>query len=134
MREDAQVIRDLELLPELGGQNWSAVFLQKFEGTVTIWPKSRCTLTPFFSSPALPNSRACTDERLCWWYSLRLVPPSYRSRQEGAGEDDSGWAACHLAKGTLCFTRSESPHHPLPLPSPCSRLINLFLRRADQDD
>ncbi|BGP17955.1 hypothetical protein JCM10213v2_006003 [Rhodosporidiobolus nylandii] len=36
-----RVIRDLELLPELGGQNWSAVFLQKFEGTVTIWPKSR---------------------------------------------------------------------------------------------
>lgn len=35
------MIRDLELLPELGGQNWSAVFLQKFEGTVTIWPKSR---------------------------------------------------------------------------------------------
>lgn len=38
-----QVIRDLELLPEFGGQNWSAVFLQKFEGSVTIWPKSRCT-------------------------------------------------------------------------------------------
>lgn len=37
----SQVIRDLELLPELGGQNWSAVFLQKFEGTVTIFPKSR---------------------------------------------------------------------------------------------
>ncbi|GAA5981920.1 hypothetical protein JCM11641_001942 [Rhodosporidiobolus odoratus] len=36
-----RIIRDLELLPELGGQNWSAVFLQKFEGTVTIWPRSR---------------------------------------------------------------------------------------------
>ncbi|GAA5822287.1 hypothetical protein JCM11251_006289 [Rhodosporidiobolus azoricus] len=36
-----RIIRDLELLPEFGGQNWSAVFLQKFEGTVTIWPKSR---------------------------------------------------------------------------------------------
>ncbi|GJN92695.1 hypothetical protein Rhopal_005730-T1 [Rhodotorula paludigena] len=36
-----RVIRDLELLPEFGGQNWSGVFLQKFEGTVTIWPKSR---------------------------------------------------------------------------------------------
>ncbi|KWU42516.1 patatin-domain-containing protein [Rhodotorula sp. JG-1b] len=36
-----RVIRDLELLPEFGGQNWSAVFLQKFEGSVTIWPKSR---------------------------------------------------------------------------------------------
>lgn len=41
-----QVIRDLELLPEFGGQNWSAVFLQKFEGTVTIWPKSRSTCDP----------------------------------------------------------------------------------------
>ncbi|BGO93196.1 hypothetical protein NBRC10512_007551 [Rhodotorula toruloides] len=36
-----RVIRDLELLPELGNQNWSNVFLQKFEGSVTIWPKSR---------------------------------------------------------------------------------------------
>ncbi|BGP49849.1 hypothetical protein JCM10450v2_005754 [Rhodotorula kratochvilovae] len=36
-----RVIRDLELLPEFGGQNWSGVFLQKFEGSVTIWPKSR---------------------------------------------------------------------------------------------
>ncbi|GAA5856076.1 hypothetical protein JCM8547_002968 [Rhodosporidiobolus lusitaniae] len=36
-----RIIRDLELLPEMGGQNWSAVFLQKFEGTVTIFPKTR---------------------------------------------------------------------------------------------
>ncbi|GAA5927972.1 hypothetical protein JCM3775_002778 [Rhodotorula graminis] len=36
-----RVIRDLELMPELAGQNWSGVFLQKFEGSVTIWPKSR---------------------------------------------------------------------------------------------
>ncbi|GAA6031322.1 hypothetical protein JCM8097_005602 [Rhodosporidiobolus ruineniae] len=36
-----RVIRDLELLPEFGGQNWSSVFLQKFEGTVTIFPKTR---------------------------------------------------------------------------------------------
>jgi hypothetical protein len=37
-----QVIRDLELLPaEFGGQTFTAVFLQKFEGTVTIWPHTR---------------------------------------------------------------------------------------------
>jgi hypothetical protein len=37
-----QVIRDLELLPaELGGQTFTAVFLQRFEGTVTIWPHTR---------------------------------------------------------------------------------------------
>lgn len=36
-----RMIRDLELMPEFYGQNWSAVFLQRFEGTVTIFPKSR---------------------------------------------------------------------------------------------
>lgn len=30
-----QVIRDLELLPQLLGQDWSSVFLQRFDGTVT---------------------------------------------------------------------------------------------------
>ena len=41
LTKNFRVIRDLELMPELGGQNWSGVFLQKFEGSVTIWPKSR---------------------------------------------------------------------------------------------
>ena len=31
--QNFRVIRDLELMPEFAGQNWSAVFLQKFEGT-----------------------------------------------------------------------------------------------------
>lgn len=30
-----QLIRDLELLPQLLGQDWSSVFLQRFDGTVT---------------------------------------------------------------------------------------------------
>lgn len=41
LTKNFRVIRDLELMPEFAGQNWSALFLQKFEGTVTIWPKSR---------------------------------------------------------------------------------------------
>lgn len=41
LTKNFRVIRDLELMPELLGQNWSGVFLQKFEGSVTIWPKSR---------------------------------------------------------------------------------------------
>ncbi|KAH9808737.1 acyl transferase/acyl hydrolase/lysophospholipase, partial [Melampsora americana] len=40
LTKNFRVIRDLELLPESGGQSWSAVFLQKFEGSITIWPKS----------------------------------------------------------------------------------------------
>ncbi|EEB07799.1 triacylglycerol lipase [Schizosaccharomyces japonicus yFS275] len=34
------VVRSLELLPRPFGQDWSNVFLQRFEGTVTIWPKT----------------------------------------------------------------------------------------------
>lgn len=30
-----QVIRDLDLLPELLGSDWSSVFLQRFDGAVT---------------------------------------------------------------------------------------------------
>ncbi|WBW71099.1 triacylglycerol lipase ptl2 [Schizosaccharomyces osmophilus] len=35
------VIRSLELLPRPLGQDWSNVFLQKFDGTITIWPKTK---------------------------------------------------------------------------------------------
>lgn len=36
-----KIIRDLDLLPSLLGQDWSTVFLQQFGGAVTIWPKTR---------------------------------------------------------------------------------------------
>ncbi|KAJ5911802.1 Patatin-like phospholipase domain-containing protein [Penicillium subrubescens] len=35
-----RVLRHLELLPRPLGQDWSEIWLQKFSGTVTIWPKS----------------------------------------------------------------------------------------------
>ncbi|MBW0491658.1 hypothetical protein O181_031373 [Austropuccinia psidii MF-1] len=41
LTKNLRVIRDLELLPESGGQTWTAVFLQRFEGSVTIFPESR---------------------------------------------------------------------------------------------
>lgn len=36
-----KIIRDLDLLPSILGQDWSSVFLQRFSGAVTIWPKTR---------------------------------------------------------------------------------------------
>lgn len=36
-----KIIRDLDLLPAILGQDWSSVFLQQFGGAVTIWPKTR---------------------------------------------------------------------------------------------
>lgn len=35
-----KVLRHLELLPRYANQDWSEVWLQRFSGTVTIWPKS----------------------------------------------------------------------------------------------
>ncbi|PWY82838.1 patatin-like serine hydrolase [Aspergillus heteromorphus CBS 117.55] len=35
-----RVLRHLELLPRPMGQDWSEIWLQKFSGTVTIWPKT----------------------------------------------------------------------------------------------
>ncbi|EJU06193.1 patatin-domain-containing protein [Dacryopinax primogenitus] len=41
LTKNFKVIRDLELMPQLLGQDWSSVFLQRFDGSVTIWPKTR---------------------------------------------------------------------------------------------
>jgi predicted acylesterase/phospholipase RssA len=35
-----KVLRHLELLPRPMSQDWSSVFLQKFDGTITLWPKT----------------------------------------------------------------------------------------------
>ncbi|ANB14136.1 Tgl5p [Sugiyamaella lignohabitans] len=36
-----QLLRNLNLLPKLNNQDWSNIWLQKFAGTVTVWPKIR---------------------------------------------------------------------------------------------
>ena len=35
-----KVLRHLELLPRPLGQDWSKIWLQRFSGTITIWPKT----------------------------------------------------------------------------------------------
>ncbi|KAJ7180137.1 patatin-domain-containing protein [Mycena crocata] len=41
LTKNFKLIRDLELLPQLLGQDWSSVFLQRFDSNVTIWPRTR---------------------------------------------------------------------------------------------
>ncbi|KAI9741044.1 MAG: hypothetical protein M1834_002755 [Cirrosporium novae-zelandiae] len=38
-----KVLRHLELLPRPAGQDWSEVWLQRFEGTITVWPRGKLT-------------------------------------------------------------------------------------------
>jgi hypothetical protein len=53
-------LRDLDLLPTVLGQDWSFVFLQRFEGSVTVTPKVH--VPDFFrliSDPDEKNMKRC---------------------------------------------------------------------------
>ncbi|KAK4047625.1 hypothetical protein OIV83_005283 [Microbotryomycetes sp. JL201] len=91
LTKNFRVIRDLELMPEFAGQNWSSVWLQKFEGSVTIWPKSRIK----------DWSRILTDpdreelERMIWvgqrvtWPKLKMIENRFKiERQVDLGREE----------------------------------------------
>ncbi|KAI9670959.1 MAG: hypothetical protein M1831_005044 [Alyxoria varia] len=53
-----QVLRHLELLPRPMGQDWSQIYLQRFSGTVTIWPKSKLSDFVYILSDPTPERLA----------------------------------------------------------------------------
>src|SRR5271154_1570121 len=64
-----KILRHLELLPRPLGQDWSEIWLQRFSGTITIWPKS--VLSDFYNilsdpSPARLARMLRAGERSCW--------------------------------------------------------------------
>ncbi|KAK5437719.1 hypothetical protein LTR34_001265 [Exophiala xenobiotica] len=64
-----KILRHLELLPRPLGQDWSEIWLQRFSGTVTIWPKS--TASDFWNilsdpSPQRLDRMIQVGQRSCW--------------------------------------------------------------------
>jgi len=64
-----KILRHLELLPRLLGQDWSEIWLQTFSGTVTIWPKT--IVSDFWNilndpSPQRLERMILVGERSCW--------------------------------------------------------------------
>jgi len=53
-----KVLRHLELLPRWLGQDWSEIWLQKFNGTITIWPRSRLSDFYYILSDPSPERLA----------------------------------------------------------------------------
>ena len=53
-----KVLRHLELLPRPLGQDWSAIWLQQFSGTITVWPKSRISDFYYILSDPTPSRLA----------------------------------------------------------------------------
>lgn len=50
-----KILRHLELLPRPLGQDWSEIWLQRFSGTITIWPKTQ--LSDFWNILSDPSPR-----------------------------------------------------------------------------
>ena len=64
-----KILRHLELLPRPLGQDWSEIWLQRFSGTITIWPKSE--LSDFWNILSDPSAQRLArmlraGERSAW--------------------------------------------------------------------
>ncbi|OAL28217.1 hypothetical protein AYO20_09545 [Fonsecaea nubica] len=64
-----KILRHLELLPRPLGQDWSEIWLQRFSGTVTIWPKT--IISDFWNILTDPTPRRLdrmliVGQRSCW--------------------------------------------------------------------
>ncbi|KAK5171708.1 uncharacterized protein LTR77_003344 [Saxophila tyrrhenica] len=70
-----KVLRHLELLPRPLGQDWSEIWLQRFSGTTTIWPKS--TFSDFYyilSDPSMERlARMIHVGQLAAWPKLKFI-------------------------------------------------------------
>ncbi|KKY21741.1 putative patatin-like serine [Phaeomoniella chlamydospora] len=50
-----KILRHLELLPRPLGQDWSEIWLQRFSGTITVWPKTQ--ISDFWNILSDPNTK-----------------------------------------------------------------------------
>lgn len=84
LTKNFKVIRDLELLPQVLGQDWSSVFLQRFDGAVTIWPKTR--LWDWFRILSDPDSteleRVMRVGQVVTWPKLHMIENRYRIEKQ----------------------------------------------------
>lgn len=84
LTKNFKVIRDLELLPQILGQDWSSVFLQRFDGAVTIWPKTR--LWDWFRILSDPDAteleRVMRVGQVVTWPKLHMIENRYRIEKQ----------------------------------------------------
>ncbi|KAL8714945.1 MAG: hypothetical protein Q9220_001458 [cf. Caloplaca sp. 1 TL-2023] len=98
-----KILKHLELLPRPLGQDWSAIWLQTFSGTVTIWPKS--SLMDFYyllSNPSperlahmIQAGQQSTFPKLLFIENRmkieRLIEKGLLLASNEASNDDAGW-------------------------------------------
>ncbi|KAH9943430.1 acyl transferase/acyl hydrolase/lysophospholipase [Epithele typhae] len=84
LTKNFKLIRDLDLLPQLLGQDWSSVFLQRFEGSVTIWPRTRfMDWVHILSDPDPPElERMMRIGQLVTWPKLHMIANRHRLEKQ----------------------------------------------------
>lgn len=84
LTKNFKLIRDLDLLPQLLGQDWSSVFLQRFEGSVTIWPRTRfMDWIHILSDPDETElTRMMHVGQLVTWPKLHMIENRYRLEKQ----------------------------------------------------
>ncbi|KAJ3555830.1 hypothetical protein NM688_g2363 [Phlebia brevispora] len=84
LTKNFKVIRDLDLLPTILGQDWSSVFLQRFDGAVTIWPRTRFRdWVRILSDPDVPElDRMMRVGQLVTWPKLHMIENRYRLEKQ----------------------------------------------------
>ncbi|KAK4574386.1 hypothetical protein LTR86_002148 [Recurvomyces mirabilis] len=82
-----KVLRHLELLPQPLGQNWSEIWLQRFSGTITIWPRTRASdFWYILSDPGMSRlAHMIHYGQLAAWPKLKFI--SNRMASEKVIED-----------------------------------------------
>ena len=70
-----KVLRHLELLPRPAGQDWSNIWLQRFSGTITIWPKViPSDFVNILSDPPPERlARMIRVGQMCAWPKLNFI-------------------------------------------------------------
>ncbi|KAF9057597.1 acyl transferase/acyl hydrolase/lysophospholipase [Panaeolus papilionaceus] len=111
LTKNFKVIRDLELLPPLLGQDWSSVFLQRFDGAVTIWPRTRIMdWLRILTDPDPPElERMLQVGQSVTWPKLHMIENRFRLEKQIL----LGRQAVHKAYKNKPFNASQEPRNIL---------------------
>ncbi|OCH94097.1 patatin-domain-containing protein [Obba rivulosa] len=84
LTKNFRLIRDLDLLPQILGQDWSSVFLQRFDGAVTIWPRTRIRdFLHILTDPDPPElERMMRVGQLVTWPKLHMIENRFRIEKQ----------------------------------------------------
>ncbi|EIW61949.1 patatin-domain-containing protein [Trametes versicolor FP-101664 SS1] len=120
LTKNFKLIRDLDLLPQLLGQDWSSVFLQRFEGSVTIWPRTRMMdWIHILSDPdPVELERMMRIGQLVTWPKLHMIENRHRlERQIFLGRQSVRRAMQSGSRERMANKIESMPQEPVPPPN-----------------